>query len=185
MKTEQVHPKVWKFTGSDSVNSYFLDMDKRIFIDCGNSHDAEQFKKAVMDVVNPANVDLVLFTHLHYDHAGNFSLFKNAKFYASAEEIADFKKCAPFYPDKGLMAKLKPLPEELFGLKVIPVPGHTRGSVCFWLEKQMILFTGDTYFRKGVYGRTDLANSEPEKIKESIARIRKLPVKLVCPGHDY
>jgi hydroxyacylglutathione hydrolase len=185
MKSERITDKIWKFTGSDNVNAYFLDFDKKIFIDCGNAQDKAEFEKAVNSVVKLDKIEIVLFTHLHYDHTGNFDLFEKAKFYASALEIDDFKKCAPFYPDKRLLVKLNKLPEEICGIKQVDCPGHTSGSVCLFLENEKILFTGDTYFRDGVYGRTDLGNSEPEKMKESLAKIKKIDTKIICPGHDY
>lgn len=173
---------IWKFTGEDDVNCYFLP-DRNIMIDCGNRADSAELEAEIRKVVNPNEITAVLFTHLHYDHAGNFRLFKNAQFYASPPEIDDFKKCAPFYPDKELLIKIKPFPQ-IDGIKIILAPGHTHGSVCILLEKEGILFTGDTYFRKGVYGRDDLANSDPEKLPHIIKTIEKMKAK-VMPGHDY
>jgi glyoxylase-like metal-dependent hydrolase (beta-lactamase superfamily II) len=173
---------IWKFTGEDDVNCYFL-VDRNIMIDSGNRNDAAELESEFRKIADPDSVKTVLFTHLHYDHAGNFRLFKNAQFYASHEEIDDFKKCAPFYPDKELFVKIKPFPQ-IDAIKIILTPGHTHGSVCILLEKENILFTGDTYFRKGVYGRDDFANSDPEKLPQSIKTIEKMKAKIM-PGHDY
>jgi hydroxyacylglutathione hydrolase len=173
---------IWKFTGEDDVNCYFLP-DRKMMIDCGNKVDAKELEQAMRIIVDPDEIETVLFTHLHYDHSGNFRLFKKAQFYASQQEIDDFKKCAPFYPDKELLAEIKPFPQ-IDGIKIINVPGHTHGSVCIFLEKENILFTGDTYFRKGVYGRDDLANSDPKKLPQSIKTVEKLKAKIM-PGHDY
>jgi glyoxylase-like metal-dependent hydrolase (beta-lactamase superfamily II) len=38
--------------------------------------------------VDPAAVEDVIVTHLHYDHAGNFSLFPNARFHLQDDEMA-------------------------------------------------------------------------------------------------
>jgi glyoxylase-like metal-dependent hydrolase (beta-lactamase superfamily II) len=37
--------------------------------------------------LEPDDIDIVVNTHLHVDHAGNNSIFKNAKFYAQKKEI--------------------------------------------------------------------------------------------------
>jgi len=37
--------------------------------------------------VEPKDVDTVISTHLHYDHAGNFDMLPNATFHAAPEEI--------------------------------------------------------------------------------------------------
>src|SRR5271157_4612439 len=69
-------------------------------------------------------------------------------------------------------------------LTVLETPGHTPGSVCFYAEKEGILFSGDTLFFDGV-GRTDLPGGSEKKLKESIQRkIAVLPPETrVFPGH--
>jgi hydroxyacylglutathione hydrolase len=69
-------------------------------------------------------------------------------------------------------------------LLVIETPGHTPGSVCFYAEKEGILFSGDTLFFDGV-GRTDLPGGSEKKLKESIQKkIAVLPPETrVFPGH--
>ncbi|HII30317.1 hypothetical protein COT48_06140 [Candidatus Woesearchaeota archaeon CG08_land_8_20_14_0_20_47_9] len=76
------------------------------------------------------------------------------------------------------------MPRDVCGLEIINTPGHTAGSVCIWYKKEGVLFSGDTIFRKGI-GRTDLPSSRPGLMKASLARVSKLPFKLLCPGHDY
>jgi glyoxylase-like metal-dependent hydrolase (beta-lactamase superfamily II) len=115
-------------------------------------------------------------------------LFPNAEFYASAEEIEYFKKHkakALLHPLLSLKfnIKLKPL-HDMNGLKVIPTPGHTQGSISLLYEKESILFSGDTLFENGI-GRYDLPNSAPGKMQESLDKLKKIKYKILCPGHDY
>lgn len=69
-------------------------------------------------------------------------------------------------------------------IEVIHTPGHTPGSVCFLVGKN--LFTGDTLF-VGAAGRTDLIggslNTLIKSIKEKLIVLSKQT--LVWPGHDY
>jgi hydroxyacylglutathione hydrolase len=69
-------------------------------------------------------------------------------------------------------------------LIVLETPGHTPGSVCFYAEKEGILFSGDTLFFDGV-GRSDLPGGSEKKLKESIQKkIAVLPPETrVFPGH--
>lgn len=69
-------------------------------------------------------------------------------------------------------------------ITVLETPGHTPGSVCFYAEKEGILFSGDTLFFDGV-GRTDLPGGSEKKLRESIQKkIAVLPAETrVFPGH--
>lgn len=68
--------------------------------------------------------------------------------------------------------------------KVIATPGHTRGSVCLYVEKERLIFTGDTLF-SGTWGRTDLPTGSFIEIMDSISnRLMTLPDETICyPGH--
>jgi hydroxyacylglutathione hydrolase len=67
---------------------------------------------------------------------------------------------------------------------VLETPGHTPGSVCFYSEREGILFSGDTLFFDGV-GKTDLPGGSEKKLRESIQKkIAVLPPETrVFPGH--
>ena len=69
-------------------------------------------------------------------------------------------------------------------LVVLETPGHTPGSVCFYSEREGVLFSGDTLFFDGV-GRSDMAGGSEKKLRESIQKkIAVLPPETrVFPGH--
>ena len=71
--------------------------------------------------------------------------------------------------------------------RVLHTPGHTPGSVCFYLEvpqERPICFAGDTLFA-GSVGRTDLWGGSAEQLVTSIrGELFALPDEtLVIPGH--
>jgi hydroxyacylglutathione hydrolase len=71
--------------------------------------------------------------------------------------------------------------------RVLHTPGHTPGSLCFFVERSgetPLLFAGDTLFRRSV-GRTDLWGGSAEQLATSIReRLFTLPDEtLVIPGH--
>ncbi len=76
---------------------------------------------------------------------------------------------------------------ELIGetFRVIHTPGHTKGGVCYYVEAEGVLFSGDTLFQNSV-GRTDFANSSTSGLIRSIReRLFELPEEtLVYPGHS-
>jgi len=188
----QITDNITKCTLGDQGNVYFLDLkdrNKKIIIDTGNRTFREELKNFLGRQVNFNEVDIVIFTHLHYDHCGNADLFPNAKFYASAEELEDLALDPNgTVLDKVVVDKLPPLsalPQTIEGLKVIKTPGHTRGSICLYLESQKVLFTGDTLFADRKQGRVDLPTSDPDSMKLSLMKIIEFHVKHLCPGHDY
>ena len=69
-------------------------------------------------------------------------------------------------------------------LVVLETPGHTPGSVCFYAEKEGVLFSGDTIYFDGV-GRSDLPGGSEKKLRESIQKkIAVLPPETrIFPGH--
>ena len=68
--------------------------------------------------------------------------------------------------------------------KVISTPGHTKGGLCLYCEKENMIFTGDTIF-SGSWGRTDLPTGNIEEIMDSIInKILVLPDEtIIYPGH--
>lgn len=69
-------------------------------------------------------------------------------------------------------------------LKVLHVPGHSKGSVCFYEENSKILITGDVLFH-GSIGRTDLPGGDYETLISGIkSKLLVLPNNVdVFPGH--
>ena len=92
------------------------------------------------------DIELVILTHLHWDHTGGLPLFKNAEFLVSKEELRSAIDPCPIYyvayevRQLGIiptfltvMPKLKTIDmkeqEIISGISVFPTPGHTVGSM--------------------------------------------------------
>ncbi|MCS7134415.1 MAG: MBL fold metallo-hydrolase [Candidatus Pacearchaeota archaeon] len=156
-----------------SSNCYLI--KNKTMIDTGSEEArkelVEDFKKIKVSFENVKNI---LLTHMHFDHVGNVLLFRKAKVYASEEEIKTFSPPFKVYPVEEFREK---------NFKIIKVPGHTAGSIAILYKK--ILFSGDTIFDKKGFsvGRTDLKESVPEKMKESIRKLLSLDYEILCPGH--
>ncbi len=184
---EKIGENIWKLKANSNI--YFLDFEKKILIDAGDRSERMFVEQFLSKIIDFDKIDIVIFTHLHYDHIGNFDLFPNAKFFASEQEIKDWKKDkkSAIYNDfmaEKFDAELHPLPDMIEGLEVIKTPGHTRGSVCLWYEKEKILFSGDTLFKKSP-GRKDLPTSSPKKFNNSLIKLISYNFKILAPGHDY
>ena len=125
-------------------------------------------------------LNYILNTHHHFDHiGGNIELKKlyNAKVIG-------------FYGDKhripGIDITLKNNDKWKFGnslIKILHIPGHTAGHICFFFEKEKLVFTGDTLFSLGC-GK--IFEGDHEQMLTSLNKIKKLPkdTKIYC-GHEY
>ena len=182
---------VYKFVGDGNV--YLVMGARPMLIDCGDVREGGRLKSEIEKVVSLDKVEVVLLTHLHYDHAGNVGLFPNAEIYASVAEIEDYRAHSEYFFFDGIpkgvggvLKKLRPLPSSINGVEVIECPGHTRGSVAFLDRKRKLLFSGDVLFERGV-GRFDLPNSVPSKVEFSVRKLRGFLDEgfELMAGHDY
>ena len=125
-------------------------------------------------------LNYILNTHHHLDHIGGNIELK--KLYDA--------KVVGFVGDKhripGIDINLADNEKWNFGksiVKIIHIPGHTLGHICFFFEKEKIAFTGDTLFSLGC-GRIFEGNHK--QMLTSLNKIKKLPkkTKIYC-GHEY
>lgn len=111
-------------------------------------------------------------------HAGDVEMLRHAKdmgarFGMQVEDPGD--------PD-ALLNDLDAIDVDGLKLQVLHTPGHTQGSICFYVPG--VVFAGDTLFN-GSIGRTDLPGGDMEQEMASICdRLLALPDDtLVLPGH--
>ncbi len=122
----------------------------------------------------------ILNTHHHHDHVeGNLAL--KDKYGARVHGPALNREQIP-----GLDVALKDGDRIALGeyrIDTISVPGHTLGSVAFYVCDERILFAGDTLFSLGC-GR--MFEGDAETMWHSLDLLRHLPdeTRLYC-GHEY
>ena len=126
------------------------------------------------------NLKYILNTHHHYDHIGGNKDLKK-KF---GSVIVAFKEDADRIPEIDILVEDNQVWQaENFIAKIIHVPGHTSGHICFHFFKEKLVFTGDTLFSLGC-GR--IFEGTYKEMFESLNKIKSLPeeTKVFC-GHEY
>jgi|TARA_B100001029_G_scaffold123254_1_gene102560 hydroxyacylglutathione hydrolase len=129
---------------------------------------------------NNIKIKYILNTHHHFDHIGGNKEIKkkyNAK-------IVAYKNDLHRIPDVDISLKNNQIwTAENFKSKIIHIPGHTNGHICFFFENEKIAFTGDTLFSLGC-GR--IFEGTYEEMFSSLKKLKELPkeTKIYC-GHEY
>lgn len=187
-------------TGPLSVNTYIV----------WYGNDDEKHDCVVIDPANSGKVlreleklrlecKAVLITHGHFDHIMGVSKLRDstgAKVYidrldakAMSDNSASLASMIGFHVDPSkvdVFVDDNMLFEEAgIRFKVIHTPGHTEGSVCYLVESERVIFSGDTLFYMS-YGRTDLPGGDSAALYDSLV-YRLFALKgdyRVLPGHD-
>ena len=160
MKNE-IQPNICQFSFKEFGSCVYLITlnNQNILIDTSSKDNQHELLRDLKQLnLSPDDINTIIITHRHWDHNSNIALFQNAKIY-------DYKNIDSF-----------PIKE----FQIFKVPGHSRDSIAILYNK--VLFSGDTLFHNGI-GRTDLPESEPEKMQDSLNKLKSLDYKILCPGH--
>lgn len=165
------------------TNSFLVVTDAGNAIAVDPAPGVEQIESVLKE--KNATLTHILLTHGHHDHVCSVEALQekwNCKVYldsadASGLELQPLRGTYEQYEDGGVIQ----VDEATF--TTWHTPGHTEGS---WLiECGGLLFAGDTLFA-GSVGRTDLPGGDPKKQRETIQKIKNLPLPndtTVLPGH--
>lgn len=159
--------------------------------------------------VEPDDVKIVVNTHLHWDHCYGNHLFKNAKIYVQAKELAQAVNPTPghyLYYEAFQMGLTPPWLnacgqfevvdgdyELMPGIKLILLPGHTPGFQCVQVQTASgrYLIASDfipnmSYWNNRKYG-LPVASEINTCLTEYYDSLKKALTlaDYVLPGHDF
>ncbi|MBV9298510.1 MAG: MBL fold metallo-hydrolase [Verrucomicrobia bacterium] len=143
-------------------------------------------------------LDLLVLTHGHPDHFDDAARIKRT----CRCQVAFHKDGIPlmtdpdFFKKRGFFLEAEPvqpdflieetLKTDLCGIpfRVLHVPGHCPGSLCFYSAEDQLLFDGDVLFA-GSVGRTDFPGGDHSLLIRGIReKVLTLPDETtVLPGH--
>lgn len=184
--------------GPLQTNAYIIENENKecIIIDPGS-----EGKRLVKNLEQKELTPLaILLTHAHFDHIGavddvrdkwkcpvyihineqewlSTPSLNGSKYFGLKEEIT-VKAADHLIEEEGQLA-VGP-----FCFEVFETPGHSPGSVSYYLKEQSIVFSGDALFARSI-GRTDLPGGSHKQLIQSIhEKLLVLPEEtVVAPGH--
>jgi N-acyl homoserine lactone hydrolase len=170
----------------------------RVLVDTGGIGDRVLLLNRLEDLgLGPDDIDVVVLTHLHFDHAGNVELFDNAVVVVHALEMAHGRQNprAPGYSQQITAAltrhpRLSPFDTPSLsiapGVSVIHTPGHTPGSVSVRVDGDTPTFiVGDA-----LKHRHDIRSGTPSGPNTDLAAWTRAAKHIlerasyIVPGHD-
>jgi len=189
----------------EEVHSYLLIGEKSaILIDTGLGISNI---KSVVSTLTKLPVQVVT-THVHWDHIGGNSEFKNHYVHELDEPWLRNGIPIPLeFIKSNVIKDVKDLPSEFnideytvytsnthdvvvdeqrFDLggrivEVIHTPGHSPGHICLYDIERKYLFTGDLVYKGTLY--VNYPSTDPKAFRDSIRRIKALDVEKVLPSH--
>ena len=182
--------------GMLDCNTYVIKGNPVILIDPGSP----QFLTALIqnlrqDGIEAKDINIITNTHLHGDHCGANDALKQIsgakilshplqkQFYnVTVVETARFFGFPPIEFTADSYIDNNKLDYGDAELDLIPSPGHSPDSICFYSQKDKILICGDVIFA-GNIGRVDLPCGNADELKHSIEELSHLEINYLLPGH--
>jgi glyoxylase-like metal-dependent hydrolase (beta-lactamase superfamily II) len=185
--------------------------DQVVLLDTGLFGEPWQIRRRLRLLgLGPQHVTAILLTHGHLDHSGNLAWAKawtGAPIYAHPLEQAHLDGTYPYAGVNRWCGWLEHVGRTLLrvgaparidvpladsdelpfwgGLRVVHLPGHTRGHCGFYSARHDLLFCGDLFasYFFNVHLPPAILNSAPELIPESLRKAERLNPRLMVPQH--
>ena len=196
----EVASGVWQLTTSLFINSYLA---SDVLFDTGGRRTARR----MLNELRGRSITAVTLTHVHPDHQGGANFICSAlgiPLDCPADEVDRMEGREPM-PASSLAFRLadwlftgpshnvtRSLREgdTVADFTVYDVPGHSRGHVIYFRERDGLAIVGDVMngmnlvtALPGLNRPPDWVNEEPRKVNDAIRKVAELRPRIVCFGH--
>ena len=185
-KVVQISPLIKRITaGNGSVftgpgtNTYLVGNDNVTVIDPGPA--MEEHIEAILRASK--NIKQILVTHTHPDHSPGVRLLKKELDIPAYGMITSSSKNQDrtFHPER-ILYDGELLKENEYSLEVIHTPGHASNHLCFFLEEEKFLFTGD-HIMSGSTVVIGPPDGNMKQYIESLEKLKNYDAEKLAPGH--
>ena len=168
-----VAPNPGMMTGP-GTNTYLVGVDEIAVIDPGPDDPAH------LDTIAGCGGDRIrwiLCTHTHSDHSPGAAGLKER----TGAEVLGFDSRDTLTVDRS-MADGDVLEGTEFRLAALHTPGHASNHLCFWLEQERLLFSGD-HIMEGSTVVIAPPDGDMGAYLGQLERLRSMRIKAIAPGH--
>ncbi len=160
------------------TNTYLIGKDELAVIDPGPAIDSHLER-----ILAAGKIRWVLCTHTHLDHSPAAALIRKATGAKLFGRPAPAGQDASFAPDV-VLAHGERIEVAGVSLRAIHTPGHASNHLCYLLEQNRMLFTGDHVMQ----GSTVVINPPDGDMRAYLASLELLlgeDLAILAPGHGY
>ena len=165
------------------TNTYVIGTDKLALIDPGPVSDTHL--SAMLDAVGK-RLKWILCTHTHLDHSPGAKALKQetgAEIIGFGKVPDDGRQDTAFSPDR-VLREGDVLATKEFRLRAVHTPGHASNHLCYLLEEQKLLFTGD-HIMQGSTVVISPPDGDMTVYLASLERLLALDLAALAPGHGH
>lgn len=158
------------------TNTYLVGIDEIAVIDPGPDDESH------LDAIAGCGGDRIrwiLCTHTHPDHAPGAAGLKER----TGAEVLAFASKDGLKVDSRIKEGFRIEATE-FRLRAVHTPGHASNHLCFFLEEERLLFSGD-HVMQGSTVVIRPPDGDMATYLDSLAKVRKLRLKAIAPGHGH
>jgi glyoxylase-like metal-dependent hydrolase (beta-lactamase superfamily II) len=168
-----VAPNPGMMTGP-GTNTYLIGIDEIAVIDPGPEDDSH------LDAIAGCGGDRIrwiLTTHTHPDHSPGAKGLQER----TGAPVLGYAAIDGFTPDEQIGDRFR-LEGTEFNLQAVHTPGHASNHLCFLLQQERMLFSGD-HIMQGSTVVISPPDGDMAQYMASLAKVRGLRLRSIAPGH--